>query len=516
MSPTEAVVAGAGPTGLTLALELARRGVEVRILDKSPEPFAGSRGKGLTARSQEVMDDLGIVDEIVEAGFRHLPSRVAVRGQVVRDSDPHADLSPTPDRPYDGGLMIPQWRTEQILRERLSEFGIDVERGVEVAGFEQTTDKVAVRLAGGGTVMARYLVGCDGGRSAVRKALGVSFEGTGGIEGMLLGDVSVDGLVPDRWYQWTHPERGFVALCPFRGINSWQFQGVPFADFDEEGNLPEPSLEYFQRVLDDIACGPGVRLSEPTWLSTWHVNVRMVDRFRDGRVFLAGDAAHVHPPSGGLGMNTGIQDAYNLGWKLALVLAGSADPSLLDTYQEERLPLARWTLGVSSAGLQKVASNLGREDSEGFAGAVTEDGQQLGLGYPWSSLSRDGDVTTGLRAGDRAPDAPCLSPDGTPLRLFDVFRGTHFTVLGFGGGSRHILQTLAEDAPDDVTYVVVGDSRGPGVDVVDDRGLARSAYGAHGGTLVVVRPDGYVALTAAATAADGVIDYLGRLVGRSS
>lgn len=321
MSPTEAVVAGAGPTGLTLALELARRGVEVRILDKSPEPFAGSRGKGLTARSQEVMDDLGIVDEVVEAGFRHLPNRVAVRGRVVGDSDPHADLNPTPDRPYESGLMIPQWRTEQILRERLSEFGIDVERGVEVVGFEQTTDKVTVRLAGGGTVMARYLVGCDGGRSTVRKALGVSFEGTGGIEGMLLGDVSVDGLTPDRWYQWSHPEKGFVALCPFRGINSWQFQGVPFADFDEEGNLPEPSLEYFQRVLDDIACDPGVRLSAPTWLSTWHVNVRMVDRFRDGRVFLAGDAAHVHPPAGGLGMNTGIQDAYNLGWKLALVLA---------------------------------------------------------------------------------------------------------------------------------------------------------------------------------------------------
>ncbi len=207
MSPTEAVVAGAGPTGLTLALELARRGVEVRILDKSPEPFAGSRGKGLTARSQEVMDDLGIVDEVVEAGFRHLPNRVAVRGRVVGDSDPHADLNPTPDRPYESGLMIPQWRTEQILRERLSEFGIDVERGVEVVGFEQTTDKVTVRLAGGGTVMARYLVGCDGGRSTVRKALGVSFEGTGGIEGMLLGDVSVDGLTPDRWYQWSHPEK---------------------------------------------------------------------------------------------------------------------------------------------------------------------------------------------------------------------------------------------------------------------------------------------------------------------
>jgi 2-polyprenyl-6-methoxyphenol hydroxylase-like FAD-dependent oxidoreductase len=419
---TDVLIAGAGPTGLTLAVELARRGVDVRIVNRAVEHFPGSRGKALTARTLEVLDDLGVLDEARRYGFRNLPHRRYLDGELIGNTDPHAHQAPTPDRPYNGGMLIPQWRIERILRARLAEAGVRVELAAGLAEFTQCADGVDAVLDTGERVAARYLVGCDGGRSTVRKALGAGFAGQSGPQTMLVGDVEVGGLEPDAWYQWFVRERGFLALCPFRHERSWQLQAVPLGEFGTDGSLPEPSLPYFRRIVDDLAGGHGIRLSKASWLSTYRVNVRMADRFRVGRVFLAGDAAHVHPPAGGLGMNTGIQDAYNLGWKLALVCAG-ARPALLDSYQEERLTVASWTLGVSTEGLRRVADGAARGD--GIAAGAPPDGQQLELGYPGSSLSADG-------AGERAPDAPCVDASGAPRRLFDAFRGPHFTLLGFG------------------------------------------------------------------------------------
>jgi hypothetical protein len=227
-------------------------------------------------------------------------------------------------------------------------------------------------------------------------------------------------------------------------------------------------------------------------------------------VFLAGDAAHVHPPAGGLGMNTGIQDAYNLGWKLASVLSGAADESLLDTYDDERLPIAKWTLGVSNAGLERVVASLTNEDSQGLGAAQTPDGHQLGLAYPWSALSTDLEGSaTGVRAGDRAPDAPVTDAAGSPVRLFDLFRGSHFTVLGFGADGAPVLRELSERFPELVKCFTID------VDLVDDAGHARSGYGVIEDSFVIVRPDGYVALTAPLTAGDGLAGYLGRFAGET-
>jgi 2-polyprenyl-6-methoxyphenol hydroxylase-like FAD-dependent oxidoreductase len=507
MTDIDVVVAGAGPTGLTLALGLARCGAGVRIIDKSPEPFAGSRGKGLSARSMEVLEDLGVVEEILAAGFSHLPQRRYLRDKMTFDADPYADRVPTPDMPYEVGVMIAQWRTEQILRERLAEFGVQVEQSVELTAFEDSGETVMVTCADGERIEARYLVGCDGGRSTVRKSLDVGFEGESGSQGMVIGDIEVDGLVGDRWYQWIRPEVGFVALCPFPDSRSWQFQGVPFAGFDDQGRLPEPSLEYFQRIFDQVA-GLDVRFSNETWLSTYRVSVRMADRFRVGRVFIAGDAAHVHPPAGGLGMNTGIQDGYNLSWKLASVLAGTADESLLDTYGEERLPVAEWTLEVSNAGLARVVESMAGEDSQGVGAGMAPDGHQLGLAYPGSSLSTDLDGSrTGVRAGERAPDAPVTDAAGTAVRLFDLFRGSHFTVLGFGAAGAPVLRELGERFPELVKCFAID------VDLVDDAGHARSGYGVIEDAFVIVRPDGHVALTAPLAEGDGLAAYLGQFAG---
>ncbi|GIL31829.1 FAD-dependent oxidoreductase [Actinocatenispora comari] len=504
---TDVVIAGAGPTGLTLAIELARRGVDVRIVDRAAEHFPGSRGKGLTARTQEVLDDLGVADEALQHGFRHLPHRRYVDGDLVAEDDPHAQRSPTPDRPYDGGLLIPQWRIERILRARLAEEGVRVELAAGVAEFSQSADSVHAVLDTGEQVAARYLVGCDGGRSTVRKALDVRFEGESRAQAMLLGDVELDGLEPDAWYQWTVRGRGFLALCPFRDERSWQLQAVPLRDFGAEGGVPEPSLPYFRRIVDDLAGGHGIHLSKATWLSTYRVNVRMVDRFKVGRVLLAGDAAHVHPPAGGLGMNTGIQDAYNLGWKLAMVCSG-APQSMLDSYEEERLPVAAWTLGASTEGLRRVAERFVDGGSADITDGAHRDGQQLRLGYPSSSLSVDGDAGNGPRAGDRAPDAPCVDRSGTPRRLFDAFRGPHFTLLGFGDSCAGALADAAHSRL--IEPVSIG-APGSGADLVDVDGHARTAYGVTGDTLVLVRPDGYLALRAPGASTTAVPDYLNRV-----
>ncbi|BDH58207.1 FAD-dependent oxidoreductase [Tsukamurella sp. PLM1] len=502
----DVLVVGAGPTGLTLAIELARRGVDVRIVDRAGEPFAGSRGKGITARTQEVFDDLGVIDEVLHYGFRHLPHRRYLDGALVAETDPHVHRSPTPDRPYDGGLLIPQWRTERILRTRLAETGVHVERAAGVVEFRQNRDRVHAVLDTGEQVSARYLVGCDGGRSTVRKTLGVPFEGESGEQAMLLGDVELDGLEPDAWYQWTAGGRGFVALCPFRHERSWQLQAVPFSDVAAQGDL---SLPRFQRIVDDIADTHGIRLSKASWTSTYRVNVRMADRWRVGRVLLAGDAAHVHPPAGGLGMNTGIQDAYNLGWKLALVCSG-ARQSLLDTFEQERLPVAAWTLGVSTEGLRRISQRFVTGGSTDLAEGAHRDGQQLELGYRSSDLSANGAAPTGPQAGDRAPDAPCADSSGTPRRLFDVFRGPHFTLLGFGDSCVDLFRASSVAHGGLIRRVSVGAPES-GADLVDVDGHARTAYGVTGDTLVLVRPDGYLALRTPATSTTAVRDYLVRV-----
>lgn len=511
MPDCDVAVVGAGPTGLALTLDLARRGVAVRLFDRAPEPFAGSRGKVVSVRTQEVLDDFGIVDRLRAAGFSHLWHRVYLRGELVRDYDPAAAGLPGPDRPFDySPVFIPQWRLEQLLRDALAEFGVHPEYGMELIDFEQSTDAVTVQLAGDESIRTAWLVGCDGAHSRVRNKLGLKFTGAaaGGMQGMLLGDVRVDGLTPDRWYQWSDPEQGFVALCPFRNTDTWQFQGGLFADLGADGNWPAPSVDRFQRTLETVARRRDIRLSE----STWRVNVRMVDRLRVGRVLLAGDAAHVHPPAGGLGMNTGIQDAYNLGWKLGCVLAG-ADAQLLDSYGEERLPIAQWTLGLSTESLRKLDEELTDGKFSGIAATASRDVSQLRLGYPWSSLAVDASgPVSAVTAGHRAPDAVCRYPDGARVRLFDVFRGPHFTVLGFGSETASVLAATAGTG---VLGVVIGPEGTSAVDVVDANGAARRAYSADGAALVLVRPDGYVGVTATLADAAAVSDYLALLAGAS-
>lgn len=301
---------------------------------------------------------------------------------------------------------------------------------------------------------------------------------------MFVGDVRVDGLDRDHWHSWpSHPD-GWLALCPLPSTQSFQFQAAIPSDMEED-----PSLEAFQGIVDERTGRSDLKLYDPTWLSLYRVNIRMVNRYRAGRVFLAGDAAHVHSPAGGQGMNTGIQDAYNLGWKLGLVLNG-ARSSLLDTYEEERLPVAASILGISTRLSREFQANKNQlsRNSETL---------QLGINYRTSSLTRhEASSPFLLRAGDRAPDGPLLDKRGNRVRLFDLLRGPWFTLLSLGVADVEEITRMRERYPENLREYTICREESEELDRQRDfigaDGHVFQAYLAKNSGLFLIRPDGYV------------------------
>lgn len=495
--PTVLIV-GAGPTGLTLACELARQGVAFRLIEASPGPQRGSRGKGIQPRSLEVFDALGIVERILANGQMAMPLRsTAPDGQVTLGGQEPETLRDRPDIPYTTSLITPQWRTEETLRQLLTNLGGAVEFGTTLVSFEQSHEDVSAVLVNGGeteTVTAHWLVGCDGGHSIVRKQAGIGFPGETREEvRMIVADIEVDGLARDCWQMWRHQD-GLVSLCPLPSTNLFQY-GAALA----QGQDADLSLTTMQAILDRRTSRTDIHLHEPQWSTLWRANIRLVDRYREGRVFLAGDAAHVHSPAGGQGMNTGIQDANNLGWKLVAVAKG-APPALLDSYEAERRPVAASVLALSNARLEQVLAQNGistRRDA-----STT----QLDINYRGSDLARDDrDESALLRAGDRAPDATRLTTVEGECRLFDLTRGGRFTLLNFGatpvaGATSSQLRILD----------VVGQPARPD-DICDTDGHLTNAYSATDRTLVLIRPDGYIALISDAGDLSAVSDRLTEL-----
>ena len=538
----EALVVGAGPTGLALACDLRRRGIDCQLIDRAPRYPTSSRGKGLQPRSLEVLDDLGALQPLLAAGWsRNIRLRWHVAGKLLADLWlPGRD--PLPEVPYPNVLLVPQWRTEQALRDRLHELGGSVQLGWELEDLTQDGHEVTatVRDVSAGdrrTLRSRYLIGCDGGHSRVREALGLALIGDTHAEHFVFGDVEIDGLDPSTAYVWVDAER-YLAASSFPGQRSWQVQATVHAD--RQGRFEPASLELFQRLFHERTGRSDIHLSDPTWLSNYVSNVRMVDRYRVGRAFLAGDAAHVHSPAGGQGMNTGIQDAYNLGWKLDLVLRGRAEEGLLDTYQEERLPVARSVLNGSDIGYTAMFSpnpliTFVRERIlvpllriPAVQRAILNTSNQLDVNYRGSRLAGSGDSPSaqprrprsvvsaarvlrsgsGPRAGDRAPDAELYDANGAPTRLLSQLHGPQFNLVIFTGPSRtpaRIQQLAALAAtleqrfgPDIRTHVVVAGPMdqqllAPRRSVLLDLGLkAHRTYGVTAEALCLVRADGYV------------------------
>ena len=331
------LIVGAGPTGLVLALWLTRLGVRVRIVDKAAEPGTTSRALAVQARTLELYQPLGLASAVVERGVRVIAVNFwvgAVRVARAVFGDGGVGLSPFP---Y--AVIFPQDEHERLLIERLREAGVTVERRVELLGFEDGGDRVRARLrrADGPEVFeAAYLAGCDGASSTVREGLAVGFPG--GTYAHLFYVADVEALAPARDGQLhgTLDEAEFLLVFPLKGERRARLIGV----VRDEAEGRRDGLTW-DDVSKDIMARIGIVVERVNWFSTYHVHHRVADRFRKGRVFLLGDAAHIHSPVGGQGMNTGIGDAINLAWKLAEVLHGRAPGSLVDSYEPERIAFAR-------------------------------------------------------------------------------------------------------------------------------------------------------------------------------
>ncbi len=526
----DVLVVGAGPVGLTMAAELARHGVGCRVTDRLHEPLPYCRAIGVTPRTLEVWDDMGIARKMIDAGLWIEGMRSIVHGRPPVDA--RLEL---PDLPY-AELGLPQYETERLLAAHLAGYRVEVERGVTLTGLTQSDNAVIVRLAREGKeeeeTRFRYVIGCDGAHSAVRHALGIGFTGEAFPMMFMLGDVHIDwdlprGLAmralrlvedgpPDMFIAIPLPEQGRYRVSM---LAPPKFNAAGGTDHGIQSETRGPELAHIQAVADNILSDKP-QISDLRWSSTFRISMRLADRYREGRVFIAGDAAHIHPPTGGQGMNTGIQDAYNLAWKLALVLKGVAPDAFLDSYEAERRPV-----GAEVVERTKAASiGYGREQG-GKPDRLVD--TQILVSYRGSAWVRDDgtDFAQSVPApGDRAPDVQGLRRRnvGFPFRLFDILRGTEHVLIAYLPGANVVdrivgFAAFAENNRAQwggfcrAVAIVPADADTlpelPGVAVYKDAdGAFATTYG-YRETAILVRPDGYLGWRGTSWGASGLVEY---------
>jgi 2-polyprenyl-6-methoxyphenol hydroxylase-like FAD-dependent oxidoreductase len=513
---TEVVIVGAGPTGLSLACQLARHGVDCVVVEKNEGVTPYSKAIGVHARTLEIYEQLGLAQAAVTQGAVAGKVRLLSGGEVRGEFDLSAvgeDMSPYPFM-----LMLEQSKNERLLYDHLKSRGRDVLWNTELESFSQhesgVTAVMKTKDGASRTVEAQYLVGCDGAKSPVRHALGLSFGGSTFERTFYVADAEVDWEFPHDALTVSLSKETFVVFFPLRGESRYRIVGVFPEEFaKDEGEVLYEEIEA--RIKAEAELELDIRGVQ--WFSTYKVHTRHAGSFSQGRCFLAGDAAHVHSPAGAQGMNTGIQDAYNLAWKLALVLKGVADVKLLDTYNEERLENAKnllrttdrmfqlaagpeWLLSfVRTNVFPAVAGYLFSFDSvKRFVFPLVS---QIGINYRHGALSRhDGDENFKVKAGDRMP---YFLIDGESV--YERLRGPKFHLLAFTDGRSPVHTSGAE------AESVAGD-------LVDLQTLplnpeAAEAFGAHGPFAVLLRPDNYVGYVSAGPAPGGLEDYLRDFVG---
>lgn len=484
----DVLIIGAGPSGTALAIDLKRRGLNIRIIDKASTSFNGSRAKGIQPRTLEVFQDLGLVNEVLQLGSAYPLLGIHFGPFTI----PWRMISNRPrssDVPFPNTLLIPQFSTDQALHTRFKSLNGVVEFSKQLVSLSQTDHYVTAQVEGTDGVIeeitARYLVGADGGSSKVRHQLGIKFTGSTVEEDrIIIVDGVTTGLSRDRWHIWPGKSGQFIAACPLphSELFQWMIRLAP----EEQPELELDAINArIQKRIDNLK----VVLKNVQWKSIFRPNIRITEKYRSGRVFLVGDAAHVHTPAGAQGLNTGIQDSYNLGWKIAQVLAG-ADNSLLDSYEAERRPIAASVLALST----KKYDGIAKLDPSSIKRGKDE--SQLSLTYRNGPLViNNSTITSKVYSGDRAPDADLTIISGGQIRLFDIFQGPHFTLIGFGEHTAQVVKEL--DWPSngaDIKRVLINADGMQGVDYVlkDEKQTFRKAYGISNDTVLLIRPDGYM------------------------
>ncbi len=485
----DVLIVGAGPTGLVLALWLAKSGVDVRIVDKAPEPGTTSRALGLQARTLEFYRQLGIAEEVVERGLKMTAANFWVRGQKAGRL-PLGDIGEGIS-PYPYVLIFPQDQHESFLIEQLRAAGVEVERPVELVSFEESAGGVQAQLkrANGReeTCDARYVCGCDGAHSVVRARIQAGFPGGTYVQLFYVADVKAKGPVMDQELHIALDDADFLGVFPLKEKGTARLIGTVRRETRQaqaELTWKDVSATVIERVGLDVA--------KVNWFSTYHVHHRVAGAFRRGRAFLAGDAGHIHSPAGAQGMNTGIGDAVNLAWKLAAVVKGRTDEAVLDTYEGERIGFARklvattdrlFTLATRQGLLaREVRTELAPRLFPAITGSETarrlafRTVSQTGVQYHKSPLSRGG--AGRVVAGDRLPWAgEAALPGG----------GDNFTPLASLDWQAHVHGEASQAVQNVCTAFGVTLRELPWSDALWKAGFMRDA-------LYLIRPDGYVAL----------------------
>ncbi|HEX8904777.1 MAG TPA: FAD-dependent monooxygenase [Longimicrobiaceae bacterium] len=533
----DVLIVGAGPTGLMLAAQLERFGARFRIVDRAADRAHESRALAVQARTLELLDALGLADALVERGNPGARLRMILEGRLAAEAT-LGDFAGDTRFPYI--LFVSQAETEALLGDYLAARGVRIERRVEMARFADAGGAVecVLRAADGREerVRARWLAGCDGAHSPVRKGAGIDFRGGAYLQRFMLGDVEADGaLVPDTLNAFVRG--GAVAIVfPLGRPTTWRViatSGERFAERADGGELATEELELdeLQSVVS-IASADAVTLRDPAWLADFRLHHRQAARYSAGRVFLAGDAAHIHSPVGGQGMNTGMQDAWSLGWKLALVARGQASPAMLETYGDERMPVGRvllrstdraFSLFMRGAGAGRLARWIRRNvagrvlprvlGSRRLRARAFRFVSELAIRYRHSPAVEEGEprLHGGPRAGDRLPDAR-VALDGRETRLHAELAapGLHLLLCGDPAGwdGARVDEVRARCAAPLAVHHLAAEPA-PGV-LADAGGEALARLAVRDDAQYLVRPDGHVAFRCAGRDLAGLEAYLRR------